>query len=292
MSHPRVTVIRNPIGNYEAATLRSALGRAGLRPGDWRETTREDPGTEITRQAVADGTDLVVVCGGDGTVRACVTALAGTDVALAVIPGGTGNLLARNIGIPLGLDAAAAVAAGSARRRIDVGSLGDGCFAVMAGMGFDAAFLRGASGRLKSWLGWAAYVVSGLRAMRTTPTVRVDLRLEDGPLIERQARGVLVANVGRLQGGIPVLPGADAGDGLFEVGVLRAARLRDWWGLLWRVTLRRRPRPTQLETWAAARVSVRTDRPLPTQLDGDVGPERDRLDAVVRRSALLLCVAD
>src|SRR5207249_439378 len=122
----------------------------------WLETTRQDPGRGLARKAVADGADLVMVAGGDGTVMACVTALAGTDVPLAVLPGGTGNLLANNFEIPRELDGALEVALRGDRRRLDVGAVGDDRFVIMCGIGFDAAMLRDADSELKARIGAVA----------------------------------------------------------------------------------------------------------------------------------------
>lgn len=292
MSSARVAVVFNPTSGTEPAAVRQALAAVGFTDLTWRETTTDDPGAGVTRRAIAEGVVLVIAAGGDGTVMACVTAVAGTDVPLAVLPVGTGNLLARNFDIPLELGAAAQVAAAGAHRRVDVGAIDDESFAVMAGMGFDAAMLRDAPPALKSRLGWPAYIVSGLRNIRRGPMTRFDLRLDDRPPVRRRGRGVLVGNVGRLQGGLPVLPDARGDDGLLDVAVLAPRRLRDWGGLATRIVLRQRPRPEQLETWRAARVEVRAGRALPVQLDGDVRPSTDRLLVRARPAALTLCVPE
>ncbi len=292
MSSARVAVVFNPTSGTEPAAVRAALAAVGFTDPAWLETTTDDAGAGVTREAIAEGVALVIAAGGDGTVMACVTAVAGTGVPLAVLPIGTGNLLARNYDIPLELAAAAEVAAAGAHRRVDVGVIDDERFAVMAGMGFDAAMLRDAPPTLKSRLGWPAYIVSGLRNVRRGPMTRFDLRLDGGPPVRRRGRGVLVGNVGRLQGGLPVLPDARGDDGLLDIAVLAPRRLRDWAGLGTRIVLRRRPRPEQLETWRADRVEVRAGRPLPVQLDGDVRPSTDRLLVQAQPGALTLCVPE
>lgn len=290
MTRGLVAVVYNPTCGTDADVLRAALAAADLTEPAWFETTTEDAGAAITRRGIAQGASLVIAAGGDGTVMACVTAVAGSEVALAVLPVGTGNLLARNLGIPLELDAAARVAAGSTHRRIDVGAVGEERFAVIAGMGFDAAMLRDAPPKMKSRLGWPAYLVSGMRNLRRGPVTAFDLYLDGAPSVRRRGVGVLVGNVGRLQGGLAVLPEARGDDGLLDVAVLAPRRLRDWAGLAVRILLKRVPRPEQLETWRAARVEVRAARALPVQLDGDVRPDGNRLLAEVMPAALILCV--
>ena len=125
---------------------------------DWLETTEDDPGAGQTRQALAAGADLVLVCGGDGTVAACAGALAGTGVPIGLVPTGTGNLLVRNLGLPLDVPTALDQALGSSRRTIDLLESDGRRFAVMAGLGFDAAMIRDTGEQAKARHGWAAYV--------------------------------------------------------------------------------------------------------------------------------------
>jgi YegS/Rv2252/BmrU family lipid kinase len=289
----RVAVVFNPAtGGGEAAARRrdteEALAGAGL-DVLWLETTERDPGVGLTRRAVAEGVDLVIAQGGDGTVMACVTGLAGTEVPLAVLPGGTGNLLAANFDIPSDLPGAVEVALHGERRRLDVAAMGDDRFVVMGGIGFDAAMLRDADPRLKERLGAVAYVISGLRHLRR-PVTRFEVRLDDRAPIHRVGQGVLVGNLGRLQGGLPIMPDARPDDGLLDVAVLRTGTLADWLRLALRVLLRRRRKDPDLEVFRARRVEVRCDRPQPVERDGEPAPPTDHLVVEVVPHALTLCV--
>jgi YegS/Rv2252/BmrU family lipid kinase len=283
-------VVFNPVSGLDADEVRAALAAAGLTGIRWVETTKDDPGVTASRAAVDDAASLVIACGGDGTVMACVTGLAGSDVPLAVVPAGTGNLLARNFAIDRSLAGAATIAAIGVRRRIDVGVLGDERFAVMAGIGFDAQMLRDAPRELKDKVGWLAYVISGVRTARRSPRATFRLTLDDGRVVRRRGRGVLVGNVGDLQAGLPVLPGAVPDDGAFEIGVLAARSARDWLGLLVRLVLRSTPRERQLEVFTSSRVDVTVDRDLPLQLDGDVRRPTRHFVAEIQPRALTLCV--
>ncbi len=212
----RSAVVVNPVKVDDLDELRrtvdDALAAAGWPEPLWFETTVEDPGRGQTEQAVEAGAEVVFACGGDGTVMACVTALVGTDVALAVLPPGTGNLLAANLGLSTDLAAGIEVAIERGRRRLDVGAVEDKCFAVMAGMGFDAQMLEATSETTKARIGWPAYVVGAVRHLRDRP-MRVRIRIDDRPPVRRRARSVLVANVGRLQGGVRLLTEAEPDDG-------------------------------------------------------------------------------
>jgi YegS/Rv2252/BmrU family lipid kinase len=268
--------------------IKAALAEAGWDPPLWFETTRDDTGAKQTREAVDAGVDVVFACGGDGTVMACVGALVGTEVALAVLPAGTGNLLAANLGLPDDPVAGIEVAVRRGRRKIDVGVVGDRTFAVMAGMGFDAAMVGGAPERLKRRLGWPAYAVSAAKHLRSGP-MRVEVRLDDRKPLHRRARSVLVANVGRLQAGIRLLTDAEPDDGLLDVALITPRKLRHW-AVLAASVLLRRDRTPRMEVFRARRVEVISDRPQPRQLDGDVIEPSDTLSVRVVHEALWLCV--
>lgn len=270
------------------AEICKALADAGCPEPLWLETTPDDPGCGQTRQAIGEGVDVVFAFGGDGTVMACASELADTDVALAVLPSGTGNLLATNLGLPDDVQAGVALALGDGRRRIDVGGLESHCFTVMAGMGFDAAMMAATPEGAKRFLGWPAYLLGAVRRLRDRP-MRLRLRLDDRPEMTRRARAVLIANVGKLQGGLDLLPDARPDDGMFDVAVLSPRNLRDWLVLAGRLA-RRRPRPPRMETYRARRVEVRSDRPEQREVDGDVIEPSRELIATVRPAALTLCV--
>jgi diacylglycerol kinase family enzyme len=289
---PRSAVVVNPAKAGDVRTLRAtvnaALVKAGWPEPAWYETTPEEPGRSQTRTAIADGAEVVFVCGGDGTVMSAVSAMAGSDAALAILPAGTGNLLAANLGLATELAAGLEVAVEGAQRRIDVGMVGDHRYVVMAGMGFDAQMLDATSERAKARFGWPAYVVGGARRLFDRP-VPVTISVDGGEPLRRHARTVLVANVGRLQGGVRLLVDAAPDDGLLDVAVLTPRHLGAWLALAWGV-LRRRPRVPSMETFRGTRVEIVSDRPLPRELDGDLIEPGTRLSVEIMPAALWLCV--
>jgi diacylglycerol kinase family enzyme len=289
---PRSAVVFNPVKvpdlDLLRRTIEEGLAAAGWPAPAWLETTPEDAGRGQATQAIKDGAELIFACGGDGTVMAVVTALAGTGVALAVLPAGTGNLLAANLG--LGTDAATGVqvALEGGRKRIDVGAVEDQCFAVMAGMGFDAQMLEGTSEKAKKRIGWLAYVGGAAKYLRDRP-MGVIIQLDGGEVMHRRPRTVIVGNVGRLQGGVRLLTEAEPDDGRLDVAILSPRNLAHWAALGWAV-VRRKQRVPQMETYSAERIEIRSARPQPRQLDGDLIEPGKTLSVSVRPKALLLCV--
>jgi diacylglycerol kinase family enzyme len=275
--------------------IRAALASVNWPEPLWLPTTPEDPGCGMAQQALDAGAEVVFACGGDGTVMACAAVLAGTDVALAVIPSGTGNLLAGNLDLPGDIVAAVALATSGQRRRIDIGAVQNadtasghgGCFTVMAGMGFDAQLLDSTPDGLKKGIGSAAYVLAALRHLRHR-RIRVQIRLDGAAPIRRRVRTVLIGNVGRLQGGIRLLPDAVPDDGWLDVAVLTPSTLRHWAALGAGVLLRRRRVPS-METFRARTVEVLSDREQPRELDGDIIAPARSLVVTIRPNTLSIC---
>ncbi len=265
---------------FRAMVERSAEQAGWGRPS-WYTTTVEDPGRSMAEQAAIEGAELVIVCGGDGTVRTVCAELAGTGISVGIVPAGTGNLLARNLGIPLYLQAAVDVALVGQDRAIDLVKVsGDGIgadehFMVMAGMGFDAAIMEEANEQIKAKVGWLAYVVAGLRNLMF-PAVRVEISIDGGEWSRHRARTVMIGNVGYLQAGMPLLPDAAIDDGVLDVVLLHPSRFLSWIPLAVRVLSKGRRTDDLINRMTGRIVEVRCHSDTPRQLDGDpVGPGRE-----------------
>ncbi|WP_110588717.1 diacylglycerol/lipid kinase family protein [Microbacterium suaedae] len=219
--------------------LEAAVVAASDATVTWHETEVDDPGVSAAREAIAAGADLVLAAGGDGTVRAVAEHLgeSGADVELGIVPLGTGNLLARNLDVPLG-DLAAAVerALDGEARDIDLGWADvageDGqrrwAFAVMAGFGIDAHMITETDDDLKDKAGWMAYVESLGRAVSASEIIRVTLTFDDGETQDDDAHTLIVGNCGTLQAGFTLLPDADPSDGELDLFVLDAEGAEGW----------------------------------------------------------------
>jgi YegS/Rv2252/BmrU family lipid kinase len=288
----RAAVIVNPAKLGDVARfrgqVRAAMAERGWGEPMWLATTPDDPGEGQARTAVKDGADLVVACGGDGTVTACAAGLAGSRTPMAVVPAGTGNLLARNLGLPLDVRGALEVALAGVNRELDVGVANGRPFLVMAGLGLDAQMLGSTSEPLKKRLGWVAYVVAGLRHLRDRP-MRVTLRADGGPPERRRASAVIAGNVGRLQGGLTLLPGAAPDDGLLDVVVLTATGWAGWLAVLAQVALRRGA-GGPVTRGAFRELRIDADREYPWELDGELMGSTRQLAVAIRPERLLVRV--
>ena len=273
----RLAVILNPIKVEDVGQFRAVVGEMAKQSGwsepTWQYTTVEDPGTGMAEKAAVSGADLVIVCGGDGTVREVCAELAGTGIPVGIIPAGTGNLLARNLDVPLYLRSAIDVALNGQDRAIDLVKVGgdgmeDTHFMVMAGMGFDAAIMEGVNEEIKKKIGWVAYVISGLRSLMF-PAIRIEVQIDDEEPTVHRARTVLVGNVGFLQAGMPLLPDAAIDDGVLDVVILHPKKFLSWIPLAVRVLAKSATVDELIDRRTGARVRIKASTDTPRQLDGD-----------------------
>ena len=305
----RAAVIVNPV-KADVAKLRAAVAAAesaaGWAKSVWLETTVAEPGGGLAARAVQDGADVVLAAGGDGTVRVVAEALRNTGVPLALVPSGTGNLLARNLGLDVSasrLESLVEIAFTGVDHAIDTGvvrverpetAAPDGAadappdehvFLVIAGIGLDAKMIANTDPELKKKVGWLAYVGAIGRVLVDTEVLRVRYTLDGGETRPARVHTVLVGNCGQLPGNIALLPDAEVDDGLLDIVALRPEGFFGWSRVLWTIVwengvLRRssagrkllnlRNRPVRaLRYLRGRRFAVHLDRAEEFELDGD-----------------------
>jgi diacylglycerol kinase (ATP) len=260
----------------------------------WLETSVDDPGRAMTAQAVAEDVDLVLGAGGDGTIRVICSELAESGIPFGLIPAGTGNLLARNIGIPLDEGAALDVAFDGYDMPVDLVQLTvdngpPDHFAVMAGIGIDAAIMQSTNLDLKKAVGSAAYFVAAAQSAKH-PALHATIQVDDRPPFRRRAHIIVVGNVGFLQANIPLIPDAKPNDGLLDLLVASPRGMSDWVKLTARVLTRQRRTDDKLDRLTGRRVKITVEERDAYQLDGDTVGECSSMVAEVRPGALTLRV--
>ncbi|HEX8629572.1 MAG TPA: YegS/Rv2252/BmrU family lipid kinase [Catenuloplanes sp.] len=269
--------------------LRTAITDEGVDKLFWYEVPKSRKAAKKARQAVEDGAELIFVWGGDGMVQHCVDALADARATVAIVPAGTANLLAGNLGIPQDLREAVRIGFHGRRRTIDLGRLNGEHFAVMAGAGFDGELIREADRDLKDRIGKLAYVWTGLRHVGgSAPRVRV--RIDGTDWFDDEASCVLVGNVGTITGGIRAFDDARPDDGWLEVGVATAQGAVQWARTLGRMAAGRSDRSPFVRMTRARKIDVKFAAPMTYELDGGARKPITRLKARVVPAAITVCV--
>jgi YegS/Rv2252/BmrU family lipid kinase len=269
--------------------LRRRLAEEGVTEPLWFEVAKSKRAPARVRKAVSAGADLVLVWGGDGMVQRCVDALAGSEAAMAVVPAGTANLFATNLGIPQHIGGAVRVAMRGSRTRLDVGRINGERFAVMAGVGVDALMIRAADAGLKDRIGQLAYVVTGASEIRADP-FRARVKIDRTSWFDGDVTSVLVGNVGTVMGGIEAFEDARPDDGVLEIGVVTADGAVEWARTLARAAVGTAARSPFVQTVSGRRVRIKLDREMPYELDGGDRPATRSLKIDVEPGAVTVCV--
>jgi diacylglycerol kinase (ATP) len=269
--------------------LRRELERQGVVDPLWVEVPKSRFAPKQVKRALGAGAELLFVWGGDGMVQRCIDVLAGAEVPLAVVPAGTANLFATNLGIPQDIEQAVTIALRGDRRKLDVGRFNGEHFAVMAGAGFDASMIKQADGALKDRLGRVAYVWTGSRNLRAKP-FKAKIIVDGAPWYAGEASCILIGNVGHLFGGVEVFEDARPDDGRLEIGVVNAEGVADWMRTLARTAAGHAERSPLVQATSAKRVKVTLNRKVLYEIDGGDREKVKKFTVKVRPEAVTICV--
>jgi diacylglycerol kinase (ATP) len=299
-ARPRHLVVVNPNAgrNRHQRLIRAIAGAFAARGAAFDLVETEGPGhaTQLARAGVEGGYGAIVAVGGDGTIGEVVAGVAGSPIPIGIIPRGTGNQLASNLGIPFPAEAAVGVIVDGYTEAMDLGRLGDGrLFTVAAGAGWDAAVMHATTREMKERWGYAAYLLAALRT-GTTPPISLFRIVADGRLLEVPASMVLVANMGQIAAALrswlfQLAPDANHKDGKLDVVVFAPRHLPDVARLLWGMARRVYPGDERLLFIQCEHVSVEADPDVFTEVDGEpLG--RTPLDVGIVREAVRVLVPD
>jgi diacylglycerol kinase (ATP) len=269
--------------------LRRELERQGVADPLWYEVPKSRNAPKQVRRALEEGAELVFVWGGDGTVQRCIDALDGAGSAVAIVPAGTANLFASNLGIPQDIEEAVAIGLHGARRTLDVGRMNGERFAVMAGAGFDAQMIREADAGLKDRIGRMAYVWTGLSELGRKP-FGAKIKVDGTTWFEGKASSVLLGNVGELFGGIEAFEDARPDDGVLELGVVTADSIFEWARTIARTAVGSSSVSPFVQVTKARSAEVTFDRKVLYELDGGDRKKVRKLEVEVEPGAIDVCV--
>ena len=277
--------------------LRRLLQDRGIDRPLWYEIPKSRKAPTSVLDAVKRGADLILIWGGDGTVQRSLDALASSvgdgrsdvGVTVGIIPAGTANLLAGNLGIPTDLEKAVDIALDGSRRPLDLGVVNGEHFAVMAGTGLDAIMMKEADRGLKERVGQLAYVWTGVRAARSG-AVKMSVKVDGTAWFKGRASCLLFGNMGRLTGGLVAFPDARPDDGQLEIGVVTAATALQWARLLPRLVGGAPERSKLVRTCRGRKITVKLDTKLPYELDGGDRSPSKKLRVGVAPRAVEVCV--
>jgi diacylglycerol kinase (ATP) len=308
-------VIYNPI-KVDLAVLKAAVAGEAASASwkvEWFPTQEDDPGQGPARDALRAGATLVIVAGGDGTVRAVGEVVRGTSTSLALLPSGTGNLLARNLKLTLDdVPASIHTAFTGVDRPIDVANIelrredqsaDSHAFLVMAGTGLDAKIMTQTDDDLKKKVGWLAYAQALVAVLRDKSVLRLDYKLDDNRNVSGRAQSLIVGNCGSLPANIVLMPDATVDDGLFDLIVLKPESVRGWlavvFTIFWENGIIKRTRwgnhvreldSASVDLKQGRSITVRLSRPEIVQLDGDPFGEMVGCRITIEPGALVIKV--
>ena len=273
--------------------LRRLLTDEGVEELLWAEVPKSRKAPKHLRKAIKKGVDLLIVWGGDGMVQRAVDTLAqekgGSKIPLAIMPAGTGNLLATNLGIPVDLPEAVKLAFHGDHKRVDLGKLNGEYFGVMAGVGFDGAMIRDADRKMKDRLGKLAYVWTGLRNINGDAP-RAQIKVDGVKWFDDEASCVLVGNVGTITGGIDAFDDAKPDDGWLDVGVATAQGAAEWARALGQMAIGRSDHSPFVRMTRARKIDVKLRSKLEYELDGGARVPAKKLSIEVVPGAVKICV--
>lgn len=271
--------------------LREKLAAEGYADPLWFEVDKSRKAPKRVAEALKNDAELILVWGGDGMVQRCADVLAGTGTPIGILPAGTANLFAGNLGVPDDLDQALAIALHGVRRRVDLGRLNKEHFAVMAGVGFDAAMIADADRGLKDRMGRMAYVWTGMRHVGDE-AVGVRIKVDGHKWYKGPATCVLLGNVSAITGGVDVFEGAQPDDGRLHLGVATAQGAGQWARTMARVAFDRSEDSPFVEVTQGHEIEMRFTEPMVYELDGGERGKAKRLVAKVRPGALVVAAPD
>ena len=272
-ANKRIHVVINPASGQNQYILNTINRVFHDHQAAWDVSITQKSGdaARFARQAIADGAEIVGAYGGDGTVMEVAEAVAGGQIPMAILPGGTANLMSVELGIPKDLTKASQILVdpNSVVRHIDMGQVGEMKFMLRVGLGFAGEKVKIADREMKDKWGILAYSIAGLKALKTTSVAQYRITV-DGIEHETDGKTCLIDNAGNIgMQGMSADKSISVSDGMLDVIVVRDASVSSWIAVGDQI-LGREPKPGAVKHWQGREISIECDPPQTVQLDGEI----------------------
>jgi diacylglycerol kinase (ATP) len=280
-----VHVIANPAKERRASLLTTLNNRFRPVGIEWQVSITHHPGDarRYAAEAIQRGAEVVAAFGGDGTVMEVAGALVHTKIPLAILPGGTGNLVAHELGIPTFINRACKRLCGETIevRTVDVGRMGDYFFLLRVGCGFETDVLQDATRELKNQFGKWAYVLASIKALQQVPVANYRLTLDDNEVVESRGVACAIANAGTIGiGKLTLSKSIGIDDGKLDVILVRSAQIDGFLELASKVMGLHKDNASGSEAgldashlvnhWQVEKIQIESDPVQQIQADGDL----------------------
>ena len=270
----KIVVIYNPVsGNNDISILKEELikGFSGHKLELW-QTQEPLHAIDLAQKAVQENFDIIVAVGGDGTITEVLSGMIGSNAKLGIIPFGTGNMLAGNLGISINIQKAIEIILNRNSQKIDIGKINDRYFAFMAGCGFDAKIIGEVSREKKRKLGLFAYYIEGFIQLFKPKYAVFKIRLNNDKTIKVRGLAVLIANSGNILGDLfSFFPDASLYDGTLDVMIVSPRNIIDYLLIIWKIiTKQSYDKSKKIQYFQAKKIEIKTKPSLFVQADGDI----------------------
>jgi len=258
--------------------------------GELYETSKNVSSATLAKKIIDQQYKKIIICGGDGTIMEALAEILKSDIQLGIIPLGSGNLLAQNLNLDLDIRKALETAFKGKVQRIDIGKANGTLFTVMAGIGFDAEIMKKANRKMKSKYGFFAYIVTGLKHLgRRSGKYKITIDGGKGKIVK--AKSIVVANMGKIQGGIEAVPSTHSQNGIFCIGVIQATSVSAWLNLVANAITGDINKSPHYQLLKGKRIEIESVRGAkPYQCDGNHFPPTKKLSVTIYPQILQVMV--
>jgi len=268
----KYAIIINPVsGNYPQGFVKQII-QENLTEYKYFETSKEENGAVQARKAIEEGYDFIIACGGDGTVTEVASVLVNSDTKFGIIPAGTGNMLAANLGLPLNIRDSISVIKEGYTRKMDMGKVNDKYFTFMIGCGLNSAIIENTSREKKRKYGYLAYFIEGIKNGLNPPYIRYKIKIDDKKTIRIKALNVVAANKANIIGEtFSLAPDASMFDGKMDLIILSIFKNIDYIFAFWKIfTHQHFSKSSRMRRYRFEKAEITSKPKVSVQIDGDI----------------------